>query len=109
MRDVQRLHRKTNIAQTNLQLTHKTRVYHSRLYPSIHPLSGLDLFDSMNGVTPRVHGEIGDVSEVGDLCDLIVLRARLFLIPATDSDSSGGWATSANFVQRIGEYTKHIL
>ena len=67
------------------------------------------MFSSIECYVPGVHGVIGDVSAVGDFRDLTVLRARLFLIPATDTESSGGWATSANIVQCTGEYTKHIL
>ena len=67
------------------------------------------MFSSIECYVPGVHDVIGDVSAVGDFRDLTVLRARLFLIAATDSDSSGGWATSANFVQRTGEYTKQIF
>ena len=67
------------------------------------------MFSSIECYVPGVHGVIGDVSAVGDFRDVIALRARLFFIPATDSDSSGGWATSANFVQRTGEYTKQIF
>ena len=48
------LHRKTNIAQNNLQLTHKTRVYHSM--PSAFFFLPIDFMD---GATPRVRNIVG--------------------------------------------------